>query len=342
MRRLGFALVMVLSVVSVLSLLSLGLVRYLSAHLTLVGRQERLLQARAAARGGIARALSNLSQQPDWQATLGPVEQAQSYSSYGLTFEKSVSLPYCLNNGQGTGTAIGWGGRRVAPGNVLLVATGTSGSVTVRDCALVGLARTLLEDDFNSYSGAWVQSDRQQPLLLLGKYILDLGALLQIASQAGDVGWRDYRFQVRAMVTSGVGLGLLVRAQSDDFRPSGYLVQYDALDQPLEGGSFRICKLIEGSAGPTQARITRRQAGLGGLLQLDWLLNLSHSYEVTVQDNRLQLTVDQHPVLSWEDPQRTFPQGRIGIHPLLGAVLLVDSVRVQGLFQVLSRWGEPQ
>ncbi len=335
-------MVLVLSLVFLLAILSLALGRYLSAHLGMVSRQERYLQAQAAARGGMAQALATLALQPDWQGSLGPVSQPQSFSSWELNFHKSGSLPYCVNNGKGTETILGWGQRRVPAGTVYLVTNGVSGSVQVRDCALVQVARTLLQDDFSSYSGAWVQSDDQTPVLLLGHYILDLGALLQMASQAGDPQWRDYRYQVTAMVTSGTGLGLLVRAQSDDHRPSGYLVQYDALDQPLQGGSFVVRLLKAGLPGPVQIRVTRLQAGLGGVLNLEWLLNLEHTYEVTVQDNRLNLRVDGVSVLDWTDSLRTFPQGRVGIHPLLGAVLLVDSVRVDGLFQILSRWGEPR
>lgn len=329
-------MVLVLSLVSLLAILSLALGRYLSAHLGMLSRQERRLQAQSAARAGIARALSILSTQPEWQAGLTTVSQPESFSSYDLTFQKSGTLPYSLHNGTGAESRLGWGGRRVPPGAVLLVANGVSGSVQVRDCALVQLPRVLFQDDFSSYSGAWVQSDNRLPVLLLGHYVLDLGALLQIASQAGDAGWRDYRYQVKATVTSGVGLGLLVRAQSDDARPSGYLIQYNLLDHPLEGGSFVVRILANGNPGPVLTRVTSRQAGLGGLL------NLEHTYQVTVQDNRLNLQVDGQAVLHWTDEQRTFPQGRVGIHPLLGAVLLVDSVRVDGLFQVLARWGEPR
>ena len=79
---------------------------------------------------------------------------------------------------------------------------------------------------------------------------------------------------------------------------------------------------------------------MGGLLALQWLLNLEHVYEVTIQDNQLTLNVDGKRILSWKDEERSFPRGRVGLQPLLGTVLLVDDVKVESLFRVRSRWSE--
>lgn len=345
----GFVLALVLGIGAVLLILSIGIVRFMAAHLFITNQMEKRAQAKAAATTAINSAVAQLYANDGWSAGFPSTNQTSTPASYLMNFVPAGTAPtntlnyantgFSTNNRDGTGPVTGYQGRIVPPGCVHLVSAGQSGGVQVLMQSMVTLQKRVLTDNFTTNTGAWTQSDGGVPVIALGQYLLDLtGILVPVSTTAGDPSWTDITFSASGIVTSGVGWGLIVRSQGTPQLPSGYLANYSALDNLLAGGTFHIYKMVNGNPGSPVASITRQDAGLGNVLNLTWLLGLAHTYSVTAQGNKISFSVDNIQVLKYRDAANSFQSGRVGMQALAGTLLIANWARVDTLFEQRAVW----
>lgn len=313
--RRAYALLWVTGIVGVTFLLSIAALDFMHSHRSMTRKAETSARALEASRAGLSLAIAHLRVDPGWQ---------EGFDGLELVSDTRCSLQF--SGPERSRHSHEPGARPLPPASVLLVSRGQSGPEVVYSEAVVTLNTTLLENDFNLDANEWQQSSNL-PVVALGHYVLDLG--VPLTSMAGDEAWSDYQADFEVLVPQGTGLGFLVRASGPAHSITGYLIDYQFLDDPLRGGSFRLFRLEDGH----QTELARVSQSLG----IAWLLGLKHQYQIRVQGGDLRFAVDGETILEFRDPN-PIRQGRIGLRPLLGTVVLVDRVRVQSLFQVVSQW----
>ena len=305
----GYLLLLTLVVVGLLFSLGLGVVQFSTQQQQWVRKAESLALARRAAQGGLQIAMARLSRDADWRE--GLVDMPMGEAVVNLRFDQDSRINASAN------PTTEPDGRILPPWSAHLVCHGQArGSEAVSE-ALISLPQVLYENDFSRTASEWSQS-LLGPIVLLGYYVLDVN-LLQWTSLTGDPNWSDYEAEFVATLSQPTGLGFLVRASGPPNRPTGYLMDY----QLLKGG-YSLYRLDNG----TPSRLAFVPAALVGL---------SHTYTLRVQGPELTFSVDGHQVLSFRD-QDPITQGGIGIQPLLGTVVLIDSVRVRQFFGVRAQW----
>lgn len=313
--RRAYALLLVTGLVGVIFFLSLAIMDFLQAHRTMLRKAESSALALEASRAGLSLAIAHLRANPEWREGFQAVELVPETQSW-LQFSGSERSWSSQDPGP----------RCLPPGSVHLICRGQNAQSTVYSEAVVALNTTLLENDFDSHANEWQQT-ANLPIVASGHYVLDLG--LQLSSLAGDEAWADYQAEFEVLIPQGTGVGFFIRATGSPHQLKGYLMDYQLLDDPLRGGTFRLFRLDKGR----QTELARASRGR----DLGWFLGVKHQYRLRAQGGDLRLVVDGETVLEFRDPE-PIRNGRIGIRPLLGTVVLVDRVCVQSLFQVVSQW----
>lgn len=304
-RQRGYLLLTTLLVVGLLFSMGLAVLQFATHHQQWLRKAEGSALARQAARSGIQMALAELS---------GP----EAPSSIRRTLDESELVVDVHPNRTGE-AFVEPDGRIVPPACAHLVSRGRArGSESVYE-ALVRLPVTLYENDFDRAASEWSQTSLK-PVVLLGSYVLDLG--LQGFAVAGDPDWRDYEAEWTAKLAQGTGVGFMVRVTGPLESPSGYLLEH-------RPGELRLLRLDHGmttllAQAPTSLSI----------------LGLEHRYRIRADGSLLQVWLDdgQRPAFEVRDDRADLNRGCIGIRPMLGAVVLVDSVRVRQLLEVISQW----
>lgn len=301
-----------------------------------LGREhESSLRAEAAAEAGLAEALYELKQNPDWQAGCQG-RLARSQADYAVRFNGSPNCRSASNYG-GSQALLGWQGKSIPPGQVHLVSVGRSGQALQVEQMLVDPGRQLMLSTFSNGVDGWKAcKGALKPVALLGNCVVGSRVSRVPPSEqwnhAGDPSWTDYTVDGEMTLTSGSGFGIFVRFRNPGSSASGYRFDYDALTNPRHGGAFMLRKVVNGVAQPPFASVNRADTSLGGLL------NVKRRFRVVVRGNHLEGYVDGVLVVSGEDASQAFPTGMVAFRGPLNGVLLVDWVRVRAPLAVKARW----
>lgn len=287
----------------VLFLFALTVVNFHRARTQLFRKAESTARAREAARAGMNWGLAALSREPESSPAFGPSPILPGAEATLVTLERTTE------------------------GLVRLQSTGTAGTSQVVEEALISPSHTVLLNEFDRDASQWQQSFGI-PVVVGGHYLLDVG-LFNLITTAGDPEWKNYTADFRALLSQGLGLGMLVRVTSDADGLDAY--RADFLPD-LTGGRFRLTR-IEDNFPQVVAEKRLTESGLGLL----FALNLWHDFRLTAADDRLTLKVDGTEVLSYQDPD-PLPSGGIGVQPALGTIMLLDRVEVIAHQEVLARW----
>ncbi|MBI3926691.1 MAG: hypothetical protein HY319_14215 [Armatimonadetes bacterium] len=327
-RHAGYLLLVTLGVLALLFCLGTAVVGFSTAHQSLVRKAEERARAAESARAGVEVAIARLRADPNWKE--GFRDQAVMEAGFAsLQFEPG-DIPQSIHNGAGVEPVPGWDRRTVPTGTVHLVCEGRSGTSRALVQALVGVESILLDDQFDSGAPGWTSPNGSLPLVILGFYLLELGGGGSVL--AGSEHWSDYEAEFVARLSQGTGLGFLARATGPPEAPDGYLAAYE-----LTTDSFALHRMVAGLRGPALVVVPRADTALAG----SWLVTLDHTYRLRVEAETVSWWVDGVQVLTFKDEQAPRMMGRIGVHPGLGAVVLLDRVQVRALFGVRSIWRGP-
>lgn len=305
----GYLLLLTLVLVALLFSLGLAVVQFCTHHQQWVRKAEGIALARRAAGGGIHLAIARLSQDSSWRA--GLVDFSIGEAVVNLSFDRDSRVNASPHS------EVEADGRILPPYCAHLVSHASARGCQATCEAIVSLPQVLYQNDFDSSASEWSQG-LLGPVVAAGYYVLDL-SLLQFNSLAGDADWSDYEAEFVATLSQPTGLGFLVRASGPPNRPTAYLAEY----QLLRGG-YSLYRLQDGV--PT--RLATAPAPLSGL---------THTYTFRAIGSDLVFGVDGREVLKYHD-EVPLSRGRIGIQPLLGTVVLVDSVRVRQGLGVRAQW----
>ncbi|MCA9790176.1 MAG: hypothetical protein KC910_00215 [Candidatus Eremiobacteraeota bacterium] len=302
-KRSGFLLIAVVAMTAVLFVFSLTVVNFHRSRSQLFRKAESTARAREAARAGMNQGLAALSREPDAAPAFGPSPILPEATASLVTLE------------------------RTSEGLVRLQSTGVSGSSRIIEEALVSPTHTVFLNEFDRDASQWQQSFGI-PVVVAGHYVLDVG-LFDMLTTAGDPDWKNYTADFKALLSQGLGLGMLVRVKSDADGLDAYRADFVP---DLLGGRFRLTR-IENDMAAVVAERRLADTGLGLL----FALNLWHDFRLTAADDRLTLKVDGSEVLTYQDPD-PLPSGAIGVQPALGTIMLLDRVEVIAHQEVLARW----
>lgn len=289
--KAGILMLTTLVVGALVFLLALGANRFQTRHQFLTRGLEQSWQTQESARAGLERAL----------------RQVKAHQDAAVQKE--------LGNTTVTVTEVAQG--RDRPEGVLhLRSTAQSRRLRSTEEALVRQPRVLLSEDFNGSADGW-----SPPAVVgLGFYILDT-QLGVSHSLAGDPDWDDYVAEFDALLSQGLGLGVLVRATPVAGGYQGYRVRWTSLPP-------RVTLTRVGPDG--EVVLAQHTTAL-----LD--LNLSHRYRVRARRDTLEVEIDGILLFQVTDPEPILT-GAVGVEPILGSVVLLDRVEVRTEFEVLARW----
>lgn len=137
-RAAGFALGVVLLVLTVLFVLALATGGLGAATLQQVREIERKTALHHAANGGLHELMDALySNEAYGTEGSGTYTTSAGLAAYQWTFDATRGVPHCTNNLAGSAAVVGWNGMKVPPGTAMLLASASLPGVS-EDVATVG------------------------------------------------------------------------------------------------------------------------------------------------------------------------------------------------------------
>lgn len=126
-RRAGYALALVMVVLTLMALLATATGGFGILNLQQVRQTECLRSLELAADGGLHELMDRIYSHEGYDADgSGSFQSSAGRSMYRWSFDPEGSLPYSTNNLRGTGPVPGWGGRPVPAGTAQLLVTATA------------------------------------------------------------------------------------------------------------------------------------------------------------------------------------------------------------------------
>lgn len=226
-------------------------------------------------------------------------------------------------------------GREVPVGTAYLKSDGKCDGLRTESGAIVSMGGVMFDDTFSTPASGWESNHPNLTVYLLGKWVLDLKLLSQTYLMKGDESWRNYTYECTVLLSQVSDMGFVVRATGEPARMTGYVVGYNLLDHTLLGGTFYLNRIENGRFVERIQTKRGNTMGLGGLL---WLLNLYHTYKITVKDGTIVATVDGKEIINATIEDNPIKAGRVGLLPGLLSTMLIDRATVRTLPEVRSRW----
>lgn len=327
-KRRGYLLVMVIGIGALMFLSGIAAVSIGSQDALQQRQLEKLLQARCAADVGVAEAMNKLSVEPGFDGSLDKIVGG------GGEYNLDLGAATGLNNLEGQ-KATQVDGRVIPAGTACLRSEGSQDGMGAESCAIVSMGGVLFDDDFSRPAPGWESNHPNLTVYLLGKWVLDLKLLTQTYLAKGDESWRNYTMEATVLLSQGSNMGFVVRASGAPNKMSGYVVGYSLLEDLLHGGTFYLNRMENGKM---VERVQQRPASSSGLLGgLGWLLNIYHTYRITVKNNTIVATVDGKEIINAE-MTKPIKAGKVGILPGLASLMLLDRVTVRSIPEVRARW----
>lgn len=327
-KERGYLLMMVIGIGALMFLAGIAAVSISSEDALEQRYLEKSLQARCAADVGLAEAMGKLTKDPGFEGSLDKV--LDDGGEYNLDFHSNTGL----NNLKGNEPSQ-VDGRVIPAGTACIRSEGSQEGLGAESCAIVSLGGVLFDDDFSGPAPGWDSNKPNLTVYLLGKWVLDLKLITQTYLMKGDEKWRNYTMEATVLLSQGSNMGFVVRATGEPDKMSGYVVGYSLLEDLLHGGTFYLNRMENGRM---VERVQQRPASKSGLLGgLGWLLNIYHTYRITVKDNTIVATVDGKEIVNAE-MTKPIKAGRVGILPGLASLMLLDRVTVRSVPEIRSRW----
>lgn len=201
--------------------------------------------------------------------------------------------------------------------------------------ATVSLGKPVLEDDFSFLSLELDLNPSEISVTLdaLGHLIIQnkIGGDAHVLFGSQD--WRNMSFTSNLTLNQGTGVGVWIRASREQGGMSGYLMQYQLLDDTLRGGTFSIDRYENGVRERLTSR-TGQSLGLGGL---SWLLGLQHRITAGADQKLIWFEIDGKRLLEVND-ENPLTGGRVGYSSGLAGLMLLNNTIVESTPEIRAIW----
>ncbi|MEQ8190739.1 MAG: family 16 glycoside hydrolase [Candidatus Eremiobacterota bacterium] len=162
-HKKGYILVLTLIIMAALLFFGTLLLSLYQQEAYIVQKAETDMIAEEAAKAGIAEAIYNLREDPNWMTGFNNVKLPASGATYTITVIKdktpTPSVPYSINNYNNSSSVKGWQGRDVPSSGVHLVSAGKIGRSQKIIQTLALIQGPGFSDTFQNGTSQWIKTN---------------------------------------------------------------------------------------------------------------------------------------------------------------------------------------